>query len=105
MSDTPEEPALPPSLRFLKALVITLTITMIAGVITVVGLLVTRMPDSLASGPALPGELALPAGTKAQAVTMGTGWIGVVTNDNRILIFTPDGKMRQEIAVTAVPGQ
>ena len=44
MDDIPlPEPELPPSLRFLKRLVTVLTITMILGVITVVGLLVTRL--------------------------------------------------------------
>ena len=101
MNDTPEEQALPPSLRFLKALVITLTITMIVGVITVVGLLVTRMPN--ANAPALPATLQMPADTTAQAITMGTGWIGVVTTDNRILIFTPNGAMRQELQIAPLP--
>ena len=82
---------------------ITLTITMIVGVITVVGLLVTRMPDGRALAPALPQNLALPEGAKAQAVTMGTGWIGVVTTDNRILIFTPDGALRQELQIAPLP--
>ncbi|MBH1974608.1 MAG: hypothetical protein I8H94_05965 [Rhodobacteraceae bacterium] len=103
MNDTPEEQALPPSLRFLKALVITLTITMIVGVITVVGLLVTRMPDGRAMAPVLPQALALPDGAKAQAVTMGAGWIGVVTTDNRILIFTPDGALQQELQIAPLP--
>ena len=94
---------MPPSLRLLKGLVIVLMITMIVGVITVVGLLVTRMPDGRALAPALPPNLALPEGAKAQAVTMGTGWIGVVTTDNRILIFTPDGAMRQELQIAPLP--
>ena len=101
MSDTPIEPGLPPSLRLLKVLVIVLMITMIGGVITVVGLLVTRMPN--ASTPALPATLQMPADTTAQAVTMGTGWIGVVTTDHRILIFTPQGTLHQEIAIAPLP--
>jgi hypothetical protein len=78
-------------------------ITMIVGVITVVGLLVTRLPDGKAQPPVLPATLALPKGTTAAAVTMGTGWIAVVTTDNRILIFAPDGHLRQEVAITAAP--
>ena len=101
MSDTPIEPGLPPSLRLLKVLVIVLMITMIGGVITVVGLLVTRMPN--ASTPALPATLQMPADTTAQAITMGKGWIGVVTTDNRILIFTPDGALRQELQIAPLP--
>jgi hypothetical protein len=97
-----EEPELPPSLRFLRRLVTVLTITMIVGVITVVGLLVTRMPRPIA-GPVLPAALVLPDGAKATAVTMGTGWIAVVTTDNRILIFDTAGNLRQtlKIEVTA----
>ena len=68
---------------------------MIVGVITVVGLLVTRMPGPIA-GPVLPDNLALPKGAKAAAITMGTGWIAVVTTDDRILIFDSAGNFRQE---------
>ena len=105
MSDpaTPEapDPALPPSLRLLKWLVIVLTLTMIGGVITVVGLLVTRMPQAFSAvGPSLPEGFTLPEGTKAEAVTFGTGWIVVVTTDERILIFGRDGRLRQEVVLT-----
>ena len=48
MAPAPEENALPPSLRFLKALVIVLMLSMILGVITVTGLLVTRLRAPLA---------------------------------------------------------
>ena len=100
MPDAPDAP-LPPSLRFLKALVIALTLTMIGGVITVVGLLVTRMPQAFSAvGPSLPDGFALPDGARAQAVTFGTGWIAVVTTDDRILIFGRDGRLRQEVALT-----
>lgn len=92
-------PQLPPGLRFLKFLVTTLMITMIVGVITVVWLLVTRMPDGNAL-PALPDDLALPTGAVPLSITQGPGWIGVVTQDSRFLIFRPDGSLRQEITVT-----
>jgi Flp pilus assembly protein protease CpaA len=102
--ETPTEapdPALPPSLRFLKWLVILLTLTMIGGVITVVGLLVTRMPQAFsAPAPALPEGFSLPEGAEAEAVTFGTGWIAVVTTDDRILIFGRDGELRQEVVIT-----
>ena len=98
MPDPEEEPQLPPGLRFLKLLVTTLMITMIVGVITVVGLLVTRMPDGNAL-PALPATLALPEGATPLSITQGPGWIGVVTAEGRFLIFRPDGSLRQEITV------
>lgn len=93
--------ALPPSLRFLKWLVIVLTLTMIGGVITVVGLLVTRMPQAfVAAAPQVPENLVLPDGAEAAAVTFGKGWVAVVTEDDRILIFDRDGALRQEVRIT-----
>lgn len=76
----------------------TLTATLIGGVLTVVWLLVTRMPIPV-TRPTLPPSLQMPANATASAVTMGNGWIAVVTTDNRILIFGPDGKFWQEIAI------
>ena len=95
---TSQEQELPPSLRFLKRLVTVLTVTMILGVITVVGLLVTRLSQG-AAVPVLPEGLVLPEGAKVAAVTIGTGWIAVVTTDNHILIFGPDGQMRQDLQI------
>jgi hypothetical protein len=90
---------LPPGLRFLKTLVIVLAISMIAGVIAIVALLVTRLQ---AGGPLpLPETVALPDGARAQAVTAAADWYAVVTTDNRILIFDRlTGALRQEIAIT-----
>lgn len=73
-------------------------ITMIVGVITVVGLLVTRMPGA-STEPLLPSQIKLLDGAKALAVTMHADWVAVVTEDNRILIFNHDGSLRQEVAV------
>ena len=75
-------------------------ITMICGVITVVGLLVTRMPNANATLPTLPPTISLPAGKAAVAVTMGQGWIGVVTNDNLFLVFNSSGTLVQEVALS-----
>jgi hypothetical protein len=87
---------LPPGLRFLKGLVIALMVTMIVGVITIVALLVTKM-----NGPVpVPETLTLPDGARAQAVTVGADWLGVVTTDNRILIFDRvTGALRQEVVI------
>jgi hypothetical protein len=97
MEDAPADGQLPPSLRFLKGLVIVLMVVMIVGVITIVALLVTRMsPEALP----MPEAITLPDGAKAQAVTAGDGWYAVVTTDNRILIFDGlTGTLRQEVAV------
>lgn len=97
MDEAPQR--LPGGLVWLKWLVILLMVTMILGVITVVGLLVTRMPDG--NVPVLPETLVLPDGARAQAVTAGPGWWAVVTEDGRILIFDrATGALRQEVAIT-----
>ncbi len=101
MNDTSPEGPLPPSLRLLKWLVIVLTATMIAGVITVVALLVTRMPDG--SPRDWPETLALPGGAVPEAVTRGRDFIAVVTTDGRVMILNPDGSLRQEIQVEPGP--
>jgi Family of unknown function (DUF6476) len=101
--DIPEAP-LPPSLRLLKWLVIILTLTMIGGVITVVGLIVTRMPQAFSSAaPNLPANLVLPDGAKPAAITFGSGWIAVVTTEDRILIYGRDGHLRQEMQISPSP--
>lgn len=103
MTETPEDAAtLPPSLAWLKGLVVALTLSLIGGVLTVVWLLVTRLPLPNAH-PVAPASLQMPAGATAAAVTLGTGWVAVVTTDNRILIFGPDGRFWQEIAIKAPP--
>ncbi len=103
MTETPlKEPELPPSLRLLKRLVTVLTVTMILGVITVVGLLVIRMPQ-MNIPPALPASLVLPKGVTATAVTMGTGWIAVVTSGNHILVFDTLGTLQQDIPIEIPP--
>ncbi len=82
---------------------IVLTLTLIGGVITIVTLIVTRLPDAMTARPDWPDEVALPDGAVAQAVTRGGDWIGVVTTDGRILIFNADGTLRQEVKVLPAP--
>lgn len=80
-------------------------ITLIIGVITVVGALVTRMPASfgeVAAGPALPDSITLPGGARAQAVTFGAGWIAVVTTDEQILVYSATGALQQQLALRAI---
>ena len=82
-----DKDATPPNLRFLKTLVTVLAGTMIAGLITIIVLIVIRFPTAMAARPALPETIALPAGAKASAVTFGRGWVAVVTEADEILIF------------------
>lgn len=81
---------------------------MIGGVITVVWLLVTRMPSVMQTTPAatalsLPKGVVLPEGAKAEAITIGRDWFGVVTTDARMFIYNSDGSLRQEIALLPAP--
>lgn len=77
------------SLRFLRRLVTVLTATMILGVLAIVVLLVIRLQTP--AGPFIPDALILPEGVRATAYTQGTGWIAIVTEDDEILIYAPDG--------------
>ncbi|WP_299042867.1 DUF6476 family protein [uncultured Tateyamaria sp.] len=92
--DTPELPA---NLAFLRRLVTVLTIIMIGGVVTVVALLVIRLNADPAPLP-LPDRITLPDGTTATAFTVGSDWYGVVTLDDRILIYDQvTGTLRQTV--------
>ncbi|MEZ5886363.1 MAG: DUF6476 family protein [Paracoccaceae bacterium] len=97
--------SLPPELRFLKRLVTVLTATMIAGLLTVIVLLVTRFPGAPApvAIPALPDRITLPEGTAATAVTYGPGWIGVMTDQGTFLIFdATSGALRQTVSILPI---
>ena len=101
MDQAPEdEVRLPPGLRFLKALVIVLTLTLIGGVITVVAVIVTRMPQATRPLPVLPDAVRLPDGATPRAITFGEGWLAVATSDDRLLVFAPDGRLLQEVPLT-----
>ena len=78
---------------------------MIIGLITIVALFVIRFPKDLgASRPSLPANIALPQGAKAGAVTLGRGWIAVVTDANDILIFdAASGTLTQTVHITTQP--
>ena len=102
MSETPEgheHVEVDPSLvRYLKLLVTALAGVMIVGLVAVISLLVIRLQADV---PPLPSRITLPEGTKAQAFTQGENWFAVVTEDERILIFSRDGAtLLQEITIT-----
>ena len=66
-----------------------LSATMILGVLAIVILLVIRLQAP--SGPFVPDAIVLPDGVTATAYTQGTGWIAIVTSQDEILIYDPDG--------------
>ncbi|WP_299896197.1 DUF6476 family protein [uncultured Ruegeria sp.] len=93
----PQEPQETPQLRLLRRMVMLLTAVMIGGVLVTFALIVIRLSDRT---PNVPDQIELPDGARAQALTIGSNWYAVVTDDNRILIFDKTtGKLRQEIAI------
>jgi len=100
MSESPQ-PVSPATLKFLTRLITVLTATMILGLLVIVGLLVIRFSgEERAPELALPAGIALPEGTQAAAVTLGRDWLGIVTEDDHILIYDrASGILRQEIEI------
>lgn len=90
MSSSESNAPLPPGLRLLKALVIVLMVVMIAGLIAIVWLLVTRLGPPAAL-PALPEAVILPDGARPAAVTFARDWLVVVTEDGEILLYPRAG--------------
>ncbi len=103
MTDKDAPDATPPELKFLKRLVTVLTVVMIAGLVIIIGLLVTRLtvpPQRQLPEVALPDAIALPDDVRATAFTQGRDWYAVVTQDNEILIFDRlTGTLRQRIRI------
>ncbi|WP_380054183.1 DUF6476 family protein [Falsihalocynthiibacter sp. SS001] len=103
MDKAPEtENELPANLKFLRVLVTILTATMIAGLVVVITLLVTRFPDqetlSGAKTSVFPNEITLPDGVNATAYTQGSDWFAIVTDQDQILIYDrDDNSLRQTI--------
>ena len=97
MSDNPQPEVDPVNLRFLRLLVTVLTGTMIAGLLVIIALIVIRFSaDSLP----LPEKLLLPDGVEAESFTRGKGWVAVVSNDDRILIYdSKTGQLRQTVEI------
>lgn len=86
------------TLRYLKALVTILTVTMIGGFLTIVALFVMRFAEM--NRVELPDTITLPDGEVATAFTRGEGWFAVVTGDGEILIYSRvTGNLRQRIRI------
>ncbi len=75
-----------------------LTVTMILGFLTIVGLFVMRFAEM--NRVELPDTITLPDGSTASAFTRGEGWFAVVTEDDEILIYSRvTGNLRQRIRI------
>ena len=86
------------TLKYLKWLVTGLTVTMIGGFLTIVGLFVMRFTEM--NRVELPDRIVLPDGVRPTAFTHGEGWFAVVTADDEILIYDRvTGNLRQRISI------
>jgi hypothetical protein len=104
MQDAPEPADGTAPLKLLRWLVTVLTLVMIAGFVVLIALLVTRFPAAPPAELALPETLALPEGARPAAFTRGRGWVAIVTEDDRILIYDAEtGALRQSVQVTPAP--
>lgn len=97
--DDDPAPTLPASVRALQWLVIGLTASMIGGVLAVVWVVVTRFP--VPPTPPVPEMLELPEGAEALSIAQGRDWVGIVTTDDRILIYDrATGRLRQTVVLS-----
>lgn len=88
-------------MRFVKRLVIVLTSVMILGLILIIGLLVTRIARAPAPF-ALPDQVSLPEGVRAEAVTLARDWVLVLGDEGSVLLFDRDsGRLRHRIELPA----
>ena len=99
MNDTHVSPADAATLKWLKVLVMTLTVTIIVGFVIIVGLFIAKFNSFSVSPPAaLPDRISLPDGTVPEAFTVTAEWYAVVTAEGEILIFDrEDGDLRRRI--------
>lgn len=75
-------------------------VVMIVGLLTIVGLLVTRLGGSERL-PTLPDSVILPEGAAPAAVTFARDWLVVVTDAGEILLYGPEGGA--PVSTTALP--
>jgi len=80
-----------------------LTASMIAGLVTIIVLIVIKVPQAIRTLPdpvPLPSILTLPDGTTAETFTQGSDWYAVTTPTGEILIFNrDDGSLRQRLQI------
>ena len=80
------------TLRFLRGLVIVLTVTMIAGMALLIALFAARLGGREDSGElTLPDALELPQGAEVTALTRAEDFWVVVTAGGEIFFFAPEG--------------
>lgn len=79
-----------------------LTATMILGIVVLIGLFVWRFQSPAA--PPLPETIVLGPGERAEAVTVGPGWVAVVTGGDTIVVFDrATGREIQRVRIAPLP--
>ncbi|AOZ71075.1 hypothetical protein LPB142_13240 [Rhodobacter xanthinilyticus] len=96
----PSDPPPLPEVRFLKLLVTALAVTMIAGLITIVALLVIRLPAQ-GRAPALPAAITLPEGVTALSVSFAEGRVVVLGQGGEVLLYSPEGALLGQTRLSA----
>jgi hypothetical protein len=94
----------PPKIRQLRLLVNGLMLTLTVGFIIIVIAMLLRL-NQVPAPVALPDTVTLPPGESAQAVTLGSDWVAVVTRDDadreRIRVFDrASGQARGIMTIT-----
>ncbi len=86
-------------IRILRRLVVALLVVMIAGTVAMTTVITIRALR-LESPAVFPDSIAIPEGHEITAITRGTHWIVVVTNQDLILVFDSTGrKLRQTVKI------
>lgn len=86
-----------PHLRFLKLVVGGLAAGMVAGMAVIALILWIRLGTPPL--PDLPATVELPAGSTAQAVTFGRDRIVVLTDEDEVLVYGPDGALQGRVSL------
>lgn len=103
MPDNDPLPPEPPRIRLLRRLVMALTVVLMLGMIIIVGLMVWRLGPR-ATTPALPAEIALPAGERLTGFARNPDWTVLITTDaqgiQRLHLLRPGGEIHQTVTIT-----
>ena len=89
MNKSPENSIEPAGLKWLKILVAVLTVTLIIGFLTIVGMFIYRfnsIGDDAVMSP-LPDQINLPQGVEINAFTQAEDWFLILTSENELLIY------------------
>lgn len=91
MGGVPEQIQGAATVKWLRILVVALSVTFIVGFVALVALFAVRFGEFGTPRPTLPPEILLPPGSRPAAFTQGTDWFAVVTDSDEILIFDMEG--------------